>query len=242
MRFLFLMLSLLAMAMAEYGIDNYATGATLSSECIQSANASIVIAAGLLIDLTTGYAVSKTMCPTLKNAEAANVPFRDVLLYPDPNCGGTRNACDGFSDLQVEALTSYINDNCKSSWTGRIWIVVDNPSWWEDINITGGAKNNKAFFEDTITSVLKYKAEVGVLSTKTFYNSIFGDSSYSYASSAGALVGYMVDNGKANLDDWSSQQFGGWITPTWKRYSSTSSSGCTKAGLVFAEDYSVNRN
>lgn len=243
MKLLLVIYSLLAVAVtAEYGMDNYVTGTTLSTDCIQSANVSVVIADGLLVDYTTGYSVSKTMCPTLQNAEAAGVAHRDVFLYPDPNCGGTRNACDGFSDKQVEALTTYINDNCKSSWTGRIWVVVDNPSWWEDITITGGAKNNKAFFEDTITSVLKYKAQVGVFSTKSYYSSIFGNSSYSYGSSAGALVGYFVESGQASLDDWSTQQFGGWKTPTFKHYSSTSGSGCTKAGLDYAEDYTAGVN
>jgi hypothetical protein len=224
----------------RYGIDSISKDVPVSTDCFQkNGNISFAIVTGLVIDYNSGYRISSNVCSALKNAQSAGVVDREVVAFPDPNCGGTHNACDGFAQKQIDALMKEINTNCKSAFTGRIWIVVDNPEWWEDINITGGAKNNKQFFQDMITAASTYTTQIGVFSSSSYYKSIFGDVNYSYAKDHGAVVGYSSSSGKqTNFNDWNSVAFGGWSIPYFKRYDYASvSTGCSaNIGLDYDEN------
>ena len=196
----------------RYGVDSIASDIEVSVDCMRGANtnSSFAVFTGLVVDSKTGYVVSKNVCNSLKNAQSAGVLDREVLAFPDPNCA---TSCDSYAQKQIDALMNEVNNNCKSAFTGRIWLVVDNPSLWGS-----NTKTNRAFLESLMTAAKKYTSKFGIFSSEVNYDKIFGNVKYSYAKDQGAVAGYSSTAQQANFNDWDMVAFGGWDLPYFKRY------------------------
>jgi hypothetical protein len=123
-------------------------------------------------------------------------------MFPCPTC--SKSAAS-----QMSELVSYLNDNCKKEWSGRIWLDVEGKEYW-----TSSQSDNKAFYQSLVDSCPVYGVTCGVYASQYQWSDIFGSTSYSYGSSL--PLWYPHYDGKASFDDFVS--FGGWSSPHAKQY------------------------
>lgn len=67
--------------------------------------------------------VDTNVCSNLKNAQAGGILIRDVYMFPCPTCSASAAS-------QVSTLVNYLNANCKSAWSGRIWLDIEGSQYW----------------------------------------------------------------------------------------------------------------
>jgi hypothetical protein len=123
-------------------------------------------------------------------------------MFPCPTC--SKSAAS-----QMSELVSYLNDNCKKEWSGRIWLDVEGKEYW-----TSSQSDNKAFYQSLVDSCPVYGVTCGVYASQYQWSDIFGSTSYSYGSSLPLWNPHY--DGKASFDDFVS--FGGWSSPHAKQY------------------------
>ena len=95
---------------------------------------------------------------------------RDTYLFPCPTCSASASS-------QVNQLISYLNSNCKSQWSGRIWLDIEGTSYWSSSTST-----NQAWYKQLKDACTSSGARCGVYSSASQWSSIFGSSSWSYGS------------------------------------------------------------
>jgi len=109
----------------------------------------------------------------------------------------------------MSTLVSYLNSNCKSYFSGRVWLDIEGSQYWSSSTST-----NKAWFQNLKDSCATYGVTCGVYSSSSQWSSIFGSTTYSYASDL--PLWYAHYDNTASFSDFST--FGGWKSPHAKQY------------------------
>jgi hypothetical protein len=115
---------------SSYGIDISSTLSASTASCLAGSK-SFVIPRGYK---STG-AVDTSVCTSITNAANAGFKTRDTYMFPCPTCSSSAAS-------QMSQLTSYLNANCKSQWSGRIWLDIEGSQYW-----TGSTSNNQAWYK-----------------------------------------------------------------------------------------------
>mmetsp|Transcript_2066 Transcript_2066/g.2030 ORF Transcript_2066/g.2030 Transcript_2066/m.2030 type:complete len:278 (-) Transcript_2066:125-958(-) len=147
-------------------------------------------------------AIDTNVCTNLKNAQTAGIKYRDVYMFPCPTCSTSASS-------QLTSLVNYLNTNCASAWSGRVWLDIEGSNYWYTSTST-----NKAWYQELVDSCTTNKIRCGVYSSSSQWSSIFGSTSYSYGASNPLWYAH-YDNLPAFSDFVS---FGGWKTPYAKQY------------------------
>jgi hypothetical protein len=182
----------------DYGIDVSSTISSSSASCFASSGISFVIPRGFM---STG-AVDTRVCDSLNAAAGAGIKTRDTYLFPCPTCSSSANS-------QVATLVSYLNSNCQSAWSGRIWLDIEGSQYW-----TGNTGSNQAWYQTLVDACAANGVSCGVYSSASQWSAIFGSSSYSYGASLPLWYAHYDNN--PSFSDFSS--FGGWSSPHAKQY------------------------
>jgi hypothetical protein len=147
-------------------------------------------------------AIDTNVCTNLKNAQSAGVKYRDVYMFPCPTCSSSASS-------QLSSLVSYLNANCASAWSGRVWLDIEGSTYWMT-----STSSNKAWYQELVDSCTANKIRCGVYSSSSQWSSIFGSTSYSYGSAL--PLWYAHYDNKASFSDY--VPFAGWTTPYAKQY------------------------
>ena len=130
----------------------------------------------LVLTRSSTGAVDTTVCTNLNTAKSLGIPYRDVYMFPCPTCSASAAS-------QMSQLTSYLNSNCASAFSGRVWLDIEGSQYWYSSTST-----NKGWYEDLVDSCKTYGVQCGVYSSSSQWSSIFGSSSYSYGASESTLL------------------------------------------------------
>lgn len=183
---------------AKYGVDVSSTISTSSASCFVSAGYSFVIPRGYQ---STGK-VDTQVCTSIKNAYSSGVKTRDTYLFPCPTCSKS-------AATQMSELVSYLNSNCKSQWSGRIWLDIEGSQYW-----LGSSSANQNWYKQLKDSCTTYGVTCGIYSSSSQWSAIFGSTSFSYGSNLPLWYAHYDNN--PSFSDFSS--FGGWTKPYAKQY------------------------
>ena len=112
----------------------------------------------------------------------------------------------------MKELLDYLNSNCKSAWSGRVWLDIEGSTYW-----TGSTSSNQAWYKQLVDSCKTYSVTCGVYASASQWSAIFGSTSFTYGNSL--PLWYPHYDAKASFSDFSS--FGGWTTPHAKQYQGT---------------------
>ena len=179
------------------------------STLISTASASCFVNSGISSVTPRGYRSSGTLdpniCSSLNDAAQSGIKYRDTYLFPCPTCSKS-------ADAQVQELVSHINANCKSSFTGRVWLDIEGTQYW-----TADTNQNRAWYQSLVDACNKYAASCGIYTSKVQWDGIMGSSSYEYGSNL--PLWYAHYDGKADFSDFAA--FGGWTKPYAKQYQGT---------------------
>lgn len=100
------------------------------SQVLTSSVASCLASNGYSFGVVRGYrssgSVDPNVCSSLKQMGAFK--GKDVYLFPDPTSSKS-------ASTQMGELVSYLNSNCKSSWSGRVWLDVEGSQYWLGSNL-----------------------------------------------------------------------------------------------------------
>lgn len=130
-----------------FGVDVCESITTSAASCFKSAGLTFVVPRGYR---STG-AVDTLVCTSLKNAATAGIETRDVYMFP---CKLYFNnmliwfilvvgpTCSKSAATQMNELVTYLNSNCKSYFSGRVWLDIEGTQYWSSSTST-----NKAWFE-----------------------------------------------------------------------------------------------
>jgi len=144
-----------------YGIDISVALTSSGATCLASSNSFII---------PRGYQslgkVDPNVCNNLKTAYNAGIKTRDVYLFPCPTCGNPSG--------QVTTLVNYLNSNCKSYWSGRIWLDIEGSQYW-----LGSSSSNQAFYK-SLKDSCSSNARCGIYSSYYQWEDIFGSTSFVY--------------------------------------------------------------
>jgi len=133
---------------------------------------------------------------------SGGVTYRDVYLFPCPTCSKS-------AGTQMSELVSYINTNCKSAWSGRVWLDIEGSQYW-----TGSTTSNQNWYKALVDSCATYGVKCGVYSSASQWSAIFGSTSFAYGSSNPLWYAHYDNN--PSFSDFSA--FGGWTKPYAKQY------------------------
>lgn len=50
--------------------------------------------------------------------------------------------CSKSAATQMSELVSYLNSNCKSQWSGRVWLDIEGSQYW-----LGSTSSNQAWYK-----------------------------------------------------------------------------------------------
>eukprot|EP00981_Chlorochromonas_danica_P000459 scaffold96_cov167-Ochromonas_danica.AAC.66 len=170
-----------------YGVD--------ISDTLSYSTASCFVSSGLSFVIPRGYcsygAVDSSVCTSLNNAA---------------NAGPT---CSKSADTQMSELVSYLNANCKSAWSGRVWLDIEGTQYWYSSTTT-----NQNWYKALVDSCSTYGVRCGVYSSYYQWSDIFGTTYFSYGSNLPLWYAHYDNN--PSFSDFSS--FGGWSSPHVKQY------------------------
>lgn len=186
---------------ANHGIDVSSAISTDSATCLVSSY-SFMVARGY----HSSGSVDTNVCTSIKHASSAGFTKRDTYLFPCPTCSKS-------AATQVQELVDYLNANCASQWSKRVWLDIEGSQYW-----TGDTTKNRNWYQ-SLVDACKSKAKCGVYASASQWSAIFGSTSYKYGNDL--PLWYAHYDGNANFDDFSS--FGGWSSPHAKQYAGTTS-------------------
>lgn len=179
------------------------------STLISTSSASCFLQGGISSVTPRGYRSSGSLdpniCSSLANAEKSGIPHRDTYLFPCPTCSKS-------ADAQVQELMSHLNANCKSSFTGRVWLDIEGTQYWKS-----DTSANRVWYQSLVDACKKYAPSCGIYTSKVQWQGIMGSTSYEYGSNL--PLWYAHYDGKPNFSDFVA--FGGWTTPYAKQYQGT---------------------
>lgn len=138
------------------------------SQKLSSSTASCLASSGYTFGIVRGYqsngVVDVNVCSSLKEMSAFK--RKDVYLFPDPK--STKPASN-----QMGELVNYLNANCKSSWSGRVWLDVEGSQYW-----LGDASKNQAWYNQLVSSCATHGVSCGVYASSYQWSTLFGSTSY----------------------------------------------------------------
>jgi len=206
--------------MQPHGLLIFVVGATLTACSLVSATKGVDVSAATSIDAFSCLAQNSYQFGAVRayqkqgapdpnavysviNAWDGGIRSVDIYLDPCPTCGNP--------EIQVEDTIYDLIINEVPFIT--LWLTVDDALAWQT-NVTV----NRAFFELLISTARDFfGVPVGVYTSASQWNTIMG-ADYQFASSL--PLWYVHYDGKASFSDFA--QFGGWTTPTAKRYQANS--------------------
>jgi len=109
----------------------------------------------------------------------------------------------------MSELVSYLNANCKTQWTGKIWLDIEGSQYW-----LGSASSNQAWYKQLVDACTTYGVSCGVYSSASQWSAIFGSTSFVYGNNL--QLWYAHYDNIPSFYDFSS--FGGWTSPYAKQY------------------------
>jgi hypothetical protein len=186
----------------EEGIDVSTTCTSDSASCFTSSGYTFFIPRGY----RSSGQVDTQVCDSLKAAKSGGIPKREVYLFPCPTC--SKSASDQMSEMMT-----YINTNCASSFTGRVWLDIEGTQYWYS-----DYSSNKKFYESLVDACQSQASSCGIYSSTYQWSSIFGSTSYAYKAD-GLPIWYAHYDNKKTYDDFT--PFGGWTYPHAKQYAGT---------------------
>eukprot|EP01034_Spumella_vulgaris_P028372 gene28374-35217_t len=171
----------------QFFILSFILASILSVVASQSSNSTIELAGGYHgVDVSSSITSSAATC--FKNA--------------GPTCSKSANT-------QMGELVDHLRADCKSKWSGRVWLDIEGSQYW-----TGSPSKNQAWYKDLTASCAKHSVTCGVYSSASQWSAIFGSSSFSHGGDF--PLWYAHYDGVASFADFSA--FGGWSKPTAKQY------------------------
>ena len=72
---------------------------------------------------------------------------------------------------QVSELVSYLTSNCKTAWSGRIWLDIEGTQYW-----MSSTSSNQAWYQQLQDACSSSGARCGVYTSANSWNGIFGSS------------------------------------------------------------------
>ncbi len=103
------------------------TGSVDTNVCNTIKTAAAAGIAGITYVIPRGFrstgSVDTNVCNTIKTAAAAGIATRDTYIFPCPTCSTSASE-------QMGELITYLTTNCKSTWSGRIWLDIEGTSYW----------------------------------------------------------------------------------------------------------------
>ena len=105
----------------------------------------------------------KLVCRYLNTAKSIGIPYRDVYMFPCPTCSASASS-------QMSQLVTYLNANCASAFSGRVWLYYSS-----------SLPTNKAFYDELVGACATNHVNYGVYSSSSQLPAIFGSTIYSYA-------------------------------------------------------------
>lgn len=124
----------------------------------------------------------------------------NIIITNSPTCGNPSG--------QVTSLVNYLNSNCKSYWSGRIWLDIEGSQYW-----MGSSSSNQAFYK-SLKDACSSHARCGIYSSYYQWEDIFGSTSFVYGNDL--PLWYAHYDGNPSFSDFSA--FGGWSKPFIKQY------------------------
>ena len=146
------------------GVDVSALTSTSAWSCLAGNGVSFAVVRGY----RSSGSVDPNVCSTLKNAQAGGIAIRDTYLFPCPTCGTSGGS-------QISTMLNYLNTNCKSAWSGRVWLDIEGTSYW-----SGSYSSNKAFYQQMIDYCRSSNLRCGVYASQSQWTALFGSSTYAY--------------------------------------------------------------
>lgn len=176
------------------------------SSTISSSGASCFKSAGLSFVVPRGYrstgSVDTQVCSSIIAAANAGIKTRDTYMFPCPTCSKSAAA-------QMSELVSHLNGNCKSQWSGRVWLDIEGTQYW-----TSSTTSNQNWYKALRDSCKTYGVRCGVYSSKSQWSAIFGSTSFVYGNDL--PLWYAHYDNSPSFSDFAA--FGGWTTPHAKQY------------------------
>ena len=181
---------------AHFGIDISSTLSSSTASCLASTYSFII---------PRGYEslgqVDTRVCASLESAYNAGIKTRDVYLFPCPTCSIT-------AAEQVTTLVNYLNSNCKSYWSGRIWLDIEGTQYW-----LGSSSLNQNFYKQLVDACVG-NGPCGVYSSYYQWESLFGSTSFCYGQDLHLWYAHYDNN--PSFSDFST--FGCWKSPYIKQF------------------------
>lgn len=104
----------------NWGVDVSVTITPDAATCLKNSGISYAVPRGYR---SIGE-VDTQVCTSLNNAYNAKIEVRDVYLFPCPTCT-TKTPLQ-----QMTELVDYLSANCKSVWSGRVWLDIEESQYW----------------------------------------------------------------------------------------------------------------
>lgn len=188
--------SIISAAVSGYAnVNTFLINSTVT-DCYKSHNAGWFIALGT----GSGAALNADICTTLNNAKKSGISNVDVAFFPSPTCDTKLKKDFSCAADSLNKLVEFIASNCKSSWSGGLWILVTNSQVWYTVYGNSWYLDNQNYFKKLVDTCKSQNIRCGVKSDSTQWRYIFNDAKYTY--------------GK-DLPLWStSAGYGGWISTT----------------------------
>lgn len=184
------------------GLDISASLSSSTASCFVSSGYSYIVPRGYQ---STGN-VDSHVCTSLNSAYSAGFKTRDTYLFPCPTCSKS-------AATQVSELVSYLTSNCKTAWSGRIWLDIEGTQYW-----MSSTSSNQAWYQQLQDACSSSGARCGVYTSANSWNGIFG-SSFTYGSKLALWYAHYDNN--PSFSDFAS--FGGWASPHAKQYAGDAS-------------------
>jgi len=111
-------------------------------------------------------------CNTIKAAHAGGIQFVDVYIFPCPTCGNPQGQISSMVSALKSAGCSQTNSTSQGSagW-GQIWLDIEGTQYW-----TSSTSSNQAFYNGMVSEAKALGIPVGVYSSASQWNPIFGSS------------------------------------------------------------------
>jgi hypothetical protein len=117
----------------------------------------------------------------------------------------------GLSANITAVIDQIINATSSITFDSLVFTIAWNPQWW-----SGNQTANMQYLLQGVQYAKKQKLKVGIYSTVNDWPNVMGDE---WDDSLATIpVSYYHEDGGMNFDDWSSQHFGEWATPSSKDY------------------------
>jgi len=109
----------------------------------------------------------------------------------------------------MSELVSFINSNCKSAWSGRVWLDIEGSQYW-----LGNTASNQNWYKALYDSCATYGVKCGIYSSVSQWSAIFGSTTFSYGASSPLWYAHYDNN--PSFSDFAA--FAGWSKPYAKQY------------------------